>query len=74
MRYFEIASGYTLPVSVEEQEVLDRIGNKQLLASEFNEREAEVARLMVNRGLLHRLASDGAISFSANLPTDTWRF
>lgn len=67
MRFFEITSGVRLPVSLEEQEILDRIGEGDCMKSELNEREQEVARLMVSRGLLKRITnSDKKIRFKKN--------
>ena len=73
MRYYEIASGLRLPVSFEEQVIIDKAANS-LEADELDERSREVARLMVNRGLLNRLRnSDGKICFKVNSAKDIWR-
>lgn len=66
MRYYEITSGVRLPVSGEEQDILDKVGSS-LKKSSLDEREQEVARRMVTRGLLNR-SRDGEknIIFTCN--------
>lgn len=59
MRFFEISSGIRLPVNEEEQVLLDRaVEQRRIKRSELSEREQEVARLMVSRGLLNRVRTD----------------
>lgn len=53
MRYVEISSGLRMPLSEEEEAIYDR---DQIDPSELDEREAEVARVMVRKG---SLISDG---------------
>jgi hypothetical protein len=76
MRFFEISSGFRLPVSEEEQEILSRaIDDRQLPRGALGEREQEVARLMVSRGLLNRHRDDeGKVFYEPNDTTDLWRF
>ena len=74
MRYYEISSGMRLPVNIEEQSVLDKVGNDRLAKSDLDEREQEIARLMVSKGLLHRVADEDKLYFLANAATDIWRF
>lgn len=52
MRFHEIASGIPLPVFSEEQELLDRMTDKGMARKDLDERDQEVARLMVSRGVL----------------------
>lgn len=66
MRFHEIMGGIKIPVYNEEQMILDKIGDDSIANSELNEREQEVARKMVSRGLLNRFVSDGEILFYAN--------
>jgi hypothetical protein len=54
MRYHEIASGMRVPVSAEEQQVLDLSKDGVLKHDGLDERNQEVARTMVSRGLLNR--------------------
>ena len=77
MRFHEISSGFRIPVSKEEQDVLDLISSKKgsVPKTDFDERQEEVARKMVTRGLLHRSKdSDGNIVISSNNIDDVWRF
>lgn len=71
MRYLEIISGLRVTVSQEEQEILDLIKDK-LLNSDLDERQQEIARLMVNRGLLLRRKNEKGIYFIINY-NDSWR-
>jgi hypothetical protein len=54
MRYFEITSGVRLPISSEEQTIIDKATTARLYRSTLDERDQEVARQMVTRGLLVR--------------------
>lgn len=75
MRFYEISSGLRIPVSEEEQELLDAISEKGSIGkSALDERQQEVARLMVSRGLLVREREDDAICFRPNSAADIWRF
>jgi hypothetical protein len=53
MRYFEIAGGFRMPINEEEQEVLTLIQESELEIEDSNldERQQELARQMVSRGL-----------------------
>lgn len=71
MRYLEIISGLRVTVSQEEQEILDLVKDK-LLNSDLDERQQEIARLMVNRSLLIRRKNEKGIYFIIN-HNDSWR-
>jgi len=74
MRYHEIASGMRMPVSAEEQALLNRIGEDGIAIDSLDEREHEVARLMVNRGLLTRFRDkEGALAYRNSSVKDIWR-
>lgn len=75
MRYFEIAGGFRMPVNEEEQEVLTLIQESEhsIDDSNLDERQQEVARKMVSRGLLNRLQKDGKIYYEPNGLPDIWR-
>ena len=62
-KYFEITSGMRIPVSQEEQDILDKC-KSELPKSELDERDQEVSRRMVSRGLLKRHTRDGKIYFT----------
>lgn len=67
MKYFANTSGVRIPVSNEEEEIFELMDNKDILKSELNERQQEVARQMVNRGLLKRITTrDKKIKFRKN--------
>lgn len=68
MRFVEIAGGILQPVSIEETLVMDKIrGNgKPMPRSELDEREMELARNLVSRGLLTRLKIEGKTHLFVN--------
>ena len=66
MRYVETTAGLRVPVSGEEQEIFDKAGDK-LYKKSLDEREKEVARKMVSRGVLNRRQDeDGSLYFVKN--------
>ena len=75
MRYFEIVSGLRLPVSGEEQDLLNKITDKGRIERRAltDERDAELARLMVSRGLLKPTKHDGKRFYELNDASDLWR-
>jgi hypothetical protein len=72
MRYFEIASGMRLPVSGEEQELLNMVGD-HLAKDDLDERMEELARLMVSRGVLAQFMKDQQVYYRPNSVKDIWR-
>jgi DNA-binding NarL/FixJ family response regulator len=75
MRFYEISSGMRMPVNEEEQALLDRAAEKHSIhRSQLSEREQEVARLMVSRGLLNRGKDDEGIYYTPNTAADLWRY
>lgn len=76
MRFYEITSGVRIPVSEEEQALLDlTTDHNRIVRAELDERQQEVARRMVSRGLLRRFRDKtGKIVFEPNNTTDIWRF
>jgi len=75
MRFFEISSGIRLPVSGEEQEIIDMVASKKQIAkSDLDERQQEVARKMVSRGILNRGRDNDSICMTLNSSADLWRF
>ena len=74
MRFHEISSGIRLPVSNEEQEMMDFIASKERVGkAELDERQQEVTRLMVSRGLLIREKDGEEIFLRPNDLSDIWR-
>lgn len=64
-----------MPISNEEMIIMERVGSsgKPLAKKELNEREREIARQMVTRGLLNRIKIEDAIYFVQNTPEAIWR-
>lgn len=60
--YAETTSGIRVPISSEEQEILNKCGSP-LRKRNMDDREQEVARRMVSRGVLHRRKDDEGIYF-----------
>lgn len=73
MRYYEIACGLRLPVSSEEQDLLDVVERDAPSNDDMDERQQELARLMVSRGVLHRQVKKGRLHFRPNSATNIWR-
>lgn len=75
MRFYEISSGVRVPVDTEEQALLDKaVEARSLLDSDLDERQAEVARKMVSRGLLNFEKSDKGTAYAPNDCADLWRY
>lgn len=76
MRFHEISSGVRIPVSQEEQDLLDlATAQRRLVRAALDERQQEVARLMVSRGLLRRRRDgEGRIVLEPNDMVDLWRY
>ncbi len=73
MRYFEIAGGFRVDISEEEQVILDSALDG-ILEEKLDEREAELACKMLSRGLLNRLSIDDKIYYMQNGLPDIGRF
>lgn len=67
MRFLEIVSGVRVPISGEEQQVLLKAEEHGSVAKgDLNDREKEVARNMVSRGLLRRYRHQDQTRFRPN--------
>jgi hypothetical protein len=73
MRYFEISSGFRVPVSSEEREIITKVGNASISMADLDEREAQVALEMTVRGLLRRTENDEGTYYETD-KMDLWRF
>ena len=73
MRYHEIASGVRLHVNTEENALLNRAEAESLKLDDLEERELEVIRNMVSRGLLDLHKVEGGFVVHANSVKDIWR-
>lgn len=74
MRFFEIIGGFRVPVSGEESEILSLSDLAPLPEINMDERQQEVARLMVSRGLLRRHGKTGDMNYSPNYDPNLRRF
>lgn len=76
MRFREIRGGIQIPVSSEEQGLIDLIESQEgnfIKRSELDERQREVARKMVSRGVLERTQRDGSLYYVVSKLDDLWR-
>lgn len=76
MRFREIRGGLQIPVSGEEQGLIDLIESQEgnlIKRSELDERQQEVARKMVSRGVLERTQHDGSLYYVVSKLDDLWR-
>ena len=74
MRFYEISSGFRLPISSEEREIMEFIAlQDRVEKSSLDERQQEVTRLMVSRGLLIREKDGEDIYLRPNDLSDIWR-
>jgi hypothetical protein len=74
MRYFEIQGGLRMPINEEEHALIEAAEAQELADESLDERDQEVARKMVSRGLLNRLQRDGKLYYAPNGLPNTWRF
>lgn len=72
MRYFEIQGGLRMVVSLEEEAIM-AMANSPLADEDLGERDQEVARKMVSRGILNRLSQDDKIYYTLNGLEEVWR-
>ena len=76
MRFREIRGGLQIPVSIEEQDLIDLIESQEgnfIKRQELDERQREVARKMVSRGVLERTQRDGSLYYVVSKLDDLWR-
>lgn len=76
MRFREIRGGIQIPVSGEEQDLIDLIESQEgefIKRKDLDERQREVARKMVSRGVLERTQRDGSLYYVVSRLDDIWR-
>lgn len=76
MRFREIRGGIQIPVSLEEQGLIDLIESKEnevIMRKDLDERQREVARKMVSRGVLERTQREGSLYYVVSKLDDLWR-
>lgn len=68
MRFIEVTGGLNMPVSEEEQQLIEKVGKtNNINKKKLTEREQELARKLVSRGILDRKQIDKEYHFSVNL-------
>jgi hypothetical protein len=73
MRYHEIASGLQIALSCEEQALIDRAKGNPFEKHDLDEREQELVRLMVSRGVLDQYHHDNRVFYHVSSISDNWR-
>lgn len=74
MKFLEVAGGFSIPVSNEEMALVNRIKeNAELSSADLSEREREMARLLVTRGVLNRVKINETTHYVFNSLNDVWR-
>jgi hypothetical protein len=67
MRYIELVSGWRIPISEEEQSLVNMISESDsgaLANSSLDEVQQEIARLMVSRGVIKQTVNDDDLIFT----------
>ena len=74
MKFIEIKGGWLQHVSNEENIILERVRGHQgpLPKAVLDEREQQLAKNLVNRGLLTRLMVEGKLCFVLNELEELW--
>jgi hypothetical protein len=76
MRFREFQGGIQMPVSLEEEALIKKIDDSKEGITEkdnLDERELELARKMVSRGLLNRVRTNEKTFYMVNKLEDVWR-
>lgn len=74
MRMHQVRGGMVIPVSNEEYHILSLIAERGSIdRSTLTERDKELARLMVSKGVLFRKKVNEKIVYVANAIEDVWR-
>jgi len=74
MKFLEIAGGFLYPVSNEESMLIEKIKGlgQPYPKSQLDERQRELARQLVNRGVLTRVLVEDKLCFVYNDLEDLW--
>ena len=74
MRFIEIRGNTLIPISNEEDILVEKVKGSinPLTAKSLNEREGELARQLVHRGVLSRIKVDGQTCLIYNDVEDLW--
>ena len=71
MRFIEILGGFNTPISNEENRLIEKI--RKSAKSKLDEREQELARLLVGRGIIVQHVDGESIKYTVNDPQEIWR-
>lgn len=74
MKFIEVNGGWLQPISNEENIILERVRGYDgpLPKNLLDQREKELARNLVNRGLLTRFMHEGMLCFAVNDLEELW--
>lgn len=74
MKFIEVRGGFLQPVSNEENIILERVKGYDgpIPKAVLDDREQELARNLVNRGLLTRFVHEGILCFVINDLEELW--
>jgi len=72
MRYAEVAAGFRIPISAEEQDLLT-LAKNGVKADDLDERQQELASQMVSRGVMRRTHKDKSVVYRPDSAMDIWR-
>jgi|GEM_PF-6401179 len=75
MRWIEVLGGLRMPINNEESKLVDKIDeSKEFDKEKLSEREQELARNLVSRGVLNRFSNDDSIVYyTVNKIQPAWR-
>lgn len=75
MRFYEIRSGVQIPLSNEENRLVETIREAgQISAEKLDERDTELARILTTKGVLNRTTNEDDVhSFTVNDLEKLWR-
>ena len=74
MKFREIRGGLRVPVSLEEQDLLDLIETHEGVVKrlDLDERQRELARKLVSRDILHRIKQDESLFYVLTDLNEIW--
>lgn len=73
MRYHEIAAGFRIPLSGEEQDLINHATDGVIARDDLDERDQEVARLLISRGVLDQYKHNGEVFYHVSSAADIGR-
>lgn len=75
MRWIDVIGGLKMPINNEESDLVDKINESNEIAKkDLNEREEELARNLVSRGILNRFSKKDSVQYyTVNKIQPAWR-